>query len=184
MIFFNKKSIVFKFALLFLAILLLNCFHQIYAEKELNVEYQVKATFIYKFLNFIERKDNNFSKEKLSFCIIGDDHFGSILDSSDSFNFSNKVLIPKNVRSVQDGEMCDIIFISSSEKKRLKDIIGDLNGRNVLTIGDTKGYAKDGVMINFYIKNNKVRFEVNVKAAKRNGIEISSKLLRLAKLVD
>jgi len=52
-----------------------------------------------------------------------------------------------------------------------------------LTIGDTKGFAQQGVIINFYIKDEKVRFEINVDAAKRANLKISAKLLRLAKIV-
>jgi hypothetical protein len=58
-----------------------------------------------------------------------------------------------------------------------------LDGSYILTIGDTKGFGESGVMINFLTKENKVRFEINLAAARRAGLKISSKLLSLATIV-
>jgi hypothetical protein len=55
-----------------------------------------------------------------------------------------------------------------------------LEGASILTIGDTAGFARQGVIINFYLENRKVRFEINAAAARRAGLTISSKLLKLA----
>jgi hypothetical protein len=58
-----------------------------------------------------------------------------------------------------------------------------LEGSYILTIGDTEGFGEKGVMINFIIRDNKVRFEINPEAARRAGLTISSKLLSLATIV-
>jgi hypothetical protein len=49
-----------------------------------------------------------------------------------------------------------------------------------LTIGDTEGFTQRGVMVNFYMENNRVFFEINPNAAMRAGLKISSALLRIA----
>jgi hypothetical protein len=54
----------------------------------------------------------------------------------------------------------------------------------VLTIGDTEGYAEQGVMVNFYLEDNMVRIEINIDAARRAGLNISSQLLKLARIVN
>jgi hypothetical protein len=54
---------------------------------------------------------------------------------------------------------------------------------NVLTVSDERGFAQQGVGINFYTEEDKVRFEINQDAVNRSGLRISSKLLSLAKIV-
>jgi hypothetical protein len=59
-----------------------------------------------------------------------------------------------------------------------------LKGIDVITVGDTVGYANKGVMINFFLENNKVRFEINIDMFKQKNMQVSSKLLSLAKIVS
>ena len=84
---------------------------------------------------------------------------------------------------MRDGQNCQIIFISSSEKSRLPEIFENLKSARVLTVGETQGFANGGGIINFVEENNKVRFEINADSARRTGLSISSELLKLAKLV-
>ena len=58
-----------------------------------------------------------------------------------------------------------------------------VKGHSVLFVGDAKNFLESGGMINFIKENEKVRFEINNKAAKEAGLDIRSKLLRLAKRV-
>ena len=78
---------------------------------------------------------------------------------------------------------CHILFISSSEEKRLAKILEILKDSSVLTVGEMKQFAQSGGMVNFTIKENKIRFEINVDAAVRAELKISSKLLKLAEIV-
>lgn len=79
---------------------------------------------------------------------------------------------------------CHILFICDSESERLSNILRLLRGRPVLTIGDTPDFAHRGVMINLVMVNERIQFEVNLNAAKASGMEISSHVLKLAKLVE
>jgi len=65
----------------------------------------------------------------------------------------------------------------------VRPILEGLKGTNILTVGDTPGYAKQGCMIDFLMEDNKVRFEINAGAASLANLKISSKLLSLAKIV-
>ncbi len=75
---------------------------------------------------------------------------------------------------------CHVLFIAPSERPRIPLIMDALRGAGTLTIGDTQGFAQQGVMINFYIEKRRVRFEINAGAAHEAGLKISSKLLKLA----
>jgi YfiR/HmsC-like len=76
-----------------------------------------------------------------------------------------------------------VLFVSKSEAGRLRQILAALQGTSILTVGETEAFARQGGMINFITVDKKVRYEINVAAAKRANLDISSKLLRLAKIV-
>jgi hypothetical protein len=74
--------------------------------------------------------------------------------------------------------------ISQSESKRLEEILAGLKGRNILTVGDFEGFAKNGGTIRFLTGQNKIRFRINVEAAKTANLTISSKLPRAAEIIS
>jgi hypothetical protein len=65
----------------------------------------------------------------------------------------------------------------------VRDILKNLAGVSVLTVGDTAGFAKMGGVINFVLDESRVRFEINVKAAERAHLKMSARLLTVAKLL-
>jgi hypothetical protein len=70
--------------------------------------------------------------------------------------------------------------VSPSEKNRLPKILEAVIGTSVLTVSETDHFTEAGGMINFVIKNDEIRFQINDEAAKKAGLKISSKLLSLA----
>jgi hypothetical protein len=55
---------------------------------------------------------------------------------------------------------------------------------SVFTVADQEGFARAGGTANFFRADNRIRFEINPLAAKKAGLKISSRLLRLAKVVN
>lgn len=51
-------------------------------------------------------------------------------------------------------------------------------------MGDAAGFIESGGIINFIVRSNKLRFVINVDAADASGLDLSSRLLRLAILSD
>jgi hypothetical protein len=73
--------------------------------------------------------------------------------------------------------------VGGNERKELPPLLAALKDSPVLTIGESDEFAKQGGMIGFSMDNNKVRFDINVDAAGRAKLKISSRLLLLAKSV-
>jgi len=151
-------------------------------------EYVLKAGIIYNFTKFIKwpkEVAKGIESDGLNLCVIGQDPFGKILDQlGQKVRSKNKKIFIKRFQSSQDASSCHILFISLSEKVRLEQILDQVNRLPILLIGDTPGYAYRGVGINFYIEENKNRFEINLEAVEKKGIRISSELLNLAKIVN
>ena len=78
---------------------------------------------------------------------------------------------------------CQVLFLSPAAVADLPRILESVNGKPILTLADSPGAARDGVSINMDLRDSKVVFEVNLKALRSAGLAVSSKLLRLAKVV-
>ena len=89
----------------------------------------------------------------------------------------------ERIRDLADARHCQMVFISSSEKRQLREILDGLRGTNALVVGETEGFAAAGGVIQFALEENRVRFLINTDAAGRAGVKVSSKLLSLARVV-
>lgn len=149
-------------------------------------EYQVKAAFLYNFTKFVDWPPQPADNHGTPFamCVVGEDPFHGVLENIvEGKSVNGQVLAVRHIKKVEDAQGCRIAFISSSEKDRLRPILNALRGAGVLTVGDTKGFAEMGGVINFTLVDNRVHFEINLEAAKVQGLKISSRLLRLAQVV-
>lgn len=146
-------------------------------------EYTIKAAFIYNFALFTEWPDE--SKE-LRICIYGKDPFGNSIDKLNGKQSNGRMIKVIRTRSIEEVKSCHIAFLNiiPPERRLFARALNDIQGANVLTVSDVKNVVGFGVMIGLNIDNNKVAFDVNHTVAKATDIEISAKLLRLAKVVN
>ena len=147
-------------------------------------EYQIKAAFLYNFAKFVEWPAEAFATptSPIVIGVLGDNVvFGDDLEQAINHKIlNNRPLQFKKCDSVMAATNCHILFISASEKAGFPKILEGLRGSNVLTVSETGQFIEAGGMINFVIEENKIRFQINDEAAKKAGLKISSKLLRLA----
>lgn len=146
-------------------------------------EHQVKAAFLFSLASFVDWPETE-QADTLSIGILGQDPFGEAFTP-----FLDKQIKDRPVRlhrstRLQELPPCQVLYICPSEARYLPQILAYLGNRRVLTVGETEGLAAAGVMINFYLEENKVRFEINVEAAHRADLKLSAKLLKLARLVE
>jgi hypothetical protein len=150
------------------------------------VEYEVKAAFIHNFTKFIDWPGDTFETEDspIRIGILGQGPINGPLMKLNGKEVRKRSLEVTSVNKIPSINEYHIIFINSSGKRRVRAILHTLKGSGILTIGDTSGFAEQCGVINFYLKSGKVRFEVNIEASQRENLKISSRLLRLARIVD
>lgn len=148
-------------------------------------EYQAKAAFLYNFTKFVEWPPQVFATPAapLQICVLGDDPFGASLDALAERSTQGRALVIRRVATPGQGAACQILFIAASEEARLPQLLAALAARPVLTVADVPGFAEAGGMINLSVDESRVRMEINVEAAQRAGLRISSQVLRLARIV-
>jgi hypothetical protein len=149
-------------------------------------EYQVKAAFLFNFAKFVEWPADAFPTPDapLQICVLGQDPFArdfeQVIEDKAVNGHRLEVAHPDGV---PQAKACQILFIPSSEKQKVREILQSLAGVSVLTVGDTPGFAKMGGIINFVLDESRVRFEINVKAGERAHLKLSARLLTVAKLI-
>ncbi len=144
-------------------------------------EYQVKAVYLYNFGKFVEWPAAASREDSFTICVLGRDPFGGTLDAAVAGEtIGEKKMAARRIADVQDSTNCKILFISASEAGRLKQILAALGKSSVLTVSDMPDFTAAGGMIQFVLNDNKVRFEVNLGAAQKNGLTLSSQLLKVA----
>ena len=150
-------------------------------------EYQLKAAFLYHFVQFVEWPPKAYAETNapLVIGVLGDNPFGGEIQRTIQGKFLNNhpLLFQKFESLAGVTNNCHILFISSSEKKRFPEVFAALSGSSILTVGETDRFLESGGMISFVMEKTKIRFEINETAVKQAGLKMSYKLLSLASRV-
>ncbi|MGD1073096.1 MAG: YfiR family protein [Bryobacteraceae bacterium] len=146
-------------------------------------EYRVKAAFLFNFAKFVEWPPEAFAdpNEALVVCVLGEDPFGHALDElAMGKRIEGRVLAIRRISDAHLAKGCRMLFVSSSEHKRVLSVLDSLGEPGVLTVGESDSATSEGMIISFTLENGKVRFAINVAAAEREKLRLSSRLLSLA----
>jgi hypothetical protein len=116
-----------------------------------------------------------------SICVIGKDPFaGALVRAIEGKQVNGRPMVVRQINGPGAAVSCHVLFVSSSESSRLLEIVKAVHSWSVLTVGESDGFSERGGMITFLMEGQRVRFQINLKAATEAGLKISSKLLHLA----
>lgn len=175
--FIKHRSLSRYFPVLWLCFVSLST-HSPVAHAEQPPEYRLKVAFLYNFIAFTEWPEQH--SVNLNFCIYGDDPFGEHLQHIRGKKTNEREIVIRHTKAIEDLASCQVVFISRSVVHDLNTILNQLNHKPILTVSDSPDASQKGVVINMSIKEGKVAFEANIASAKRNGLKLSSQLLRFA----
>ena len=140
-------------------------------------EESLKAAIILAIVNYVEWPDKALPTGKAPFtvCVLGEAPLP--LEETIREQQSDTTVL----RGIEvDPQSCRVVYISRSEEGRLPDILGRLEGTGVLTVSDIEGFMEKGGMIELVKGENKFRFHINLDAASRENLKVSSQLAKLA----
>jgi len=149
-------------------------------------ETHVKAAFLYHFTDYVQYPDSAFETASSPYVIgiLGKTAITAALQEAiRGKNVRGRPIVVRQVNLEQEMRRCHMLFVPDPEARQLPEVLEVLGDAPVLTVGESTGFAVRGGMIGFFIEQNRVRFEVNVDAARRANLNISAKLLSLARLV-
>lgn len=151
------------------------------AESQPTTEHDVKARYLFNFTKFVRWPDGATASPPFRICVIGDRRFAEAVDAVIAGESAyGQPLVRTEPESAEAARSCQILFIGNAMEggRRMLVSVRDLP---VLTVGESPTFFMDGGAIRFVAEKDRLRFDVNVPAAQRAGLEISSKLLRVAR---
>lgn len=147
---------------------------------------EVKAMFIYNFTKFVYWSTEEKTNDEIHIGVIGNDKLGMTLEDifEKKLNLSahNSKVKVIQFNSISEIDKCQLLYVAQSEQAHLSTIIAKVADKKVLTIAEIPTFCEAGGVINFTDSQTKYGFEINLVAAKRAKLQISSKLLTLASI--
>jgi hypothetical protein len=149
-------------------------------------EYQVKAAFLLNFVRFVDWPSTAFESPSspIVIGIVGEDPFGNGIDQLVDHKAVNGHTV--EIRRFHDWKSlgkCHVLFVSGSDRQASAKVIDAVRHSPVMTVGEADGFAQAGGICNFTREGARIGFEINVAAAGRAGLTLSSRLLALAHIV-
>ena len=151
-----------------------------------SAEYQLKAAFIFHFAQLVDWPADALGPENRSLilCTTGESALSGILETTiQGRQIGSRPLEVRHLQEKESPAGCHVLFIVGTDKKRAAAVLTKMNNAPILTVGESDDFIQQGGMIGFCLLENKIRFDINLKAAQRANLRISSRLLLLAKTV-
>lgn len=150
-------------------------------------EYRVKALFLYNFTQFVEWPQEAFKApgDPLTICVLAPSPFerGELEQALSGKRFESHPLVSRLISDPSQSTGCHIVFIGATAARRARAFVAGPKQPGLLTVGENPGFAEGGGVVNFLIREGRVRLEINIGAAERERLRISAKLLKLAEIV-
>lgn len=151
-------------------------------------EETVKAAFVYNFAaRHVKWPESAHQSKQSPFVIgvLGRDAFLTRLEEiCRGRKIGERALVVKAVESTSDALSCHVVVVTSAREDEVRDIANAAKGKPLLVVGNSEAAIARGAHIAFFVEKSKVRFAIAPERAKNAQLEISSELLKLARIVD
>jgi hypothetical protein len=150
-------------------------------------EYDVKAAFLLNFARLVEWPEDAFSDARSPFTVgllgVGESS-EQVQEFLDGKSVGSHEVVAQPIESAEEAAGFHMLFVGAASEAGAGEVAGAIGGAPVLLVGESDGFATSGGAINFFTDDNKIRFEINPRAAEAAGLRVSSRLLRVAKIVS
>ncbi len=153
------------------------------AEDDAGGEYELKAVFITKFLQYISWPEGQ-APERWRVVVVGQGPLVEPLqDVAAQLSASDQPMEVTVVEALDPLPPCEVLVLSERDPVVLWALAAQTAGQPVLTVGDVAGTAEQGLAVSFTLEQSRLRFQINPDALDRAGLRASSRLLALAEVV-
>jgi len=157
-----------------------------FGEEPSLTKYQVEAVFLFNFAKYVYWPATAFpnATAPITIGVVGTDPFDDNLQNIiQGKTINGRPFVIKHLAPDADLGGCQILFISDSEASRMAEVLGRAGALPILTVGEDEEFAQNNGIINFVVKDGKVRLEIDLTEAKKNKLTLSSRLLAVADVV-
>ncbi|MEQ1558408.1 MAG: YfiR family protein [Methyloglobulus sp.] len=153
-----------------------------------NIEYKVKAGYLYNFTKFVSWPEVNSATFNL--CILGNDPFGDTINAIEkktALSRSIRIVRFKTAKALSGVDLkpaCHILYVSGiTSQSDVEKITTKLKKANTLVVGENESFAQNGGMIGLVNRNGKIKLQINLQSVNGTHLKISAKLLEIAELI-
>ena len=158
------------------------------AAGDANLEYKIKAGYLYNFTKFVTWPQIN--DKTFNVCILGSDPFGALIDpieKKSAFARSIRIVRLNQADFLADSNLktdCHILYVSgvNNPKMVFEKIHASPKKDETLVVGESEAFVAEGGMIGFVNRNGKIKLQINLQSVRQTGLRISAKLLEIAEL--
>jgi hypothetical protein len=149
-------------------------------------EVTLKGAFLFNFARFTEwPPDVLHADSAVNACVLGDRAVGDVLARTVKGKSLAGHAVTVNVLAPDVPiPSCHLLYLSGVGEKRTAEIVSTLRDVPVLTVSDADAFTKRGGIIQIFVDSGKMKFRINARSAKRARLQLSSRLLALAEVVD
>ena len=150
-------------------------------------EYQIKAAALYNVISFTDWPDTAFPtpNSPLVVAVLGEGPIAALLDQFvENETWHGRRIEIRRINSSAEARGCHVLYIARSAHGTWRTLAGQFATQPILTISDEGNFAQQGGIVQLAIDRNRLLLIVNLPAARAAGISISSKVLRLAQVLD
>jgi hypothetical protein len=141
---------------------------------------KMKAIFIMNFTKLIEWPQT-YRQGNFVVGVLGESPlYSELVKMSKTKKVANQSLLVKKFKTSADIDKCHIIYVSSSKSETISSIVKQVKSNSTLIITEKQGLVDKGAGINFIVKNNRQKFELNKKNVEKYKLKVSSNLEALA----
>lgn len=149
-------------------------------------EVTLKGAFLFNFARFTEWPADAFRADStVSVCVLGDRPVANAFERTvKGKQLGGRAIVVTAVGAEDPIPACHLLYLSRVTESRLATIVSSVRDNPVLTVSDAEAFTKRGGIVQLFIENGKMKFRINSRAAKRARLQLSSRLLALAEVVD
>ena len=154
------------------------------AQTSSTLESQVKAAFVYNFLNFIEWPASPYARadEPFRVCVVGGDPVSEeLVVAVRGETVAGRKILVERLKDESEAGSCRVVFVPLTDEIRLPSLMRATAKRGVLVVGESKRVLDACGSIALVVEDSRVRFDVNMAALRSQNLKVSSKLLRVAR---
>ena len=155
------------------------------AQQQVYSAERVKAAFLYHFSTYVNWPPTAESGDTFTIAVLGADRVAAELEQFlPGHTIQGRPMQVRRLRSLTDLSGDEVLYIGADEDEELSAHLAAVASRPLLVVTDTPDGLREGAMINFRIVDDRVRFEISLRAAQDAGLEMSSRLLSAAMSVE
>lgn len=138
---------------------------------------------IARFTRWPESAFNN-AEAPMNLCVFGGNIVQQSFENLNKKSISNRTIHTINLSRLRNLTQCHLLYLSELDQSRLAPLLKELQGKPILTIGENIKFLQAGGMVGLNLSEGKMQLNINLPPVSQSNLSISSRLLKLAKIVD